>query len=117
MEARSQARTIPSVTVVELRSSNVEQTFEVSVALPRSPTPDRSYPVLYFTDANVYLPMLNDVVSLLQLAEELPEMIIVGIGYPIGDFFPDDRAREVFQKLRRRDSSAGGGGRCLPRLP
>ena len=103
MDTESQARTVPGVTVTELRSSNVDQTFEVSVALPRAPTPDRSYPVLYFTDANVYLPMLNDIVSLMQLAEELPEMIIVGIGYPIGDFFTDDRARDLFQELRRRD--------------
>lgn len=89
-------RQIPGVDVSVMPSQHVGADFEISVALLRAPGSSEaaSYPVLYISDATVYFTLACDVIRLMQLSEELPELLAVGIGYPISDFYTDAEARE-----------------------
>ena len=79
--------TIPKTEVRMLLSSNVDQEFKILVAFPHSYTDsDKIYPVLYVLDADLIFGMVTETIRTLQLFQELPEMLVVGIGYPVSDF-------------------------------
>jgi predicted alpha/beta superfamily hydrolase len=89
--------TIPHTEVHMLSSSSVDQEYQISVALPFSyADSDERYPVLYVLDANGCFGMVTETVRTLQLGEQCPELLIVGIGYPLTRF------RDTFF-LRARD--------------
>jgi len=80
-----------------LVSSVVGQEFRIPVWLPPSyAQSERTYPVLYVTDSNLMFGMATDAVALLLFGQEIPEIIVVGIAYPMQSY--DDWAR-----IRRRD--------------
>ena len=64
-----------------LSSSIVGDEFEISVSLPLFARRDTTYPVLYVTDANIDFAMTTQIASMLQLGNEVPRVILVGIGY------------------------------------
>jgi ferri-bacillibactin esterase len=69
-----------------LKSEIVDESYKILVASP----PDwiakqESYPVLYLLDANQAFLATTEIVRLLQASQELPPMLIVGIGYEEGD--------------------------------
>jgi uncharacterized protein len=85
---------IPNTEVHIFKSSNVDQEFEISVCLPHDYTAsNKSYPTVYLLDANFYFATVTDFFPLLTFFSEIPEMIIVGIGYPTIDFFDVVEAR------------------------
>ena len=43
------------------------------------------YPVLYLLDGNPFFPLLQSMQRFFVSGEEVPEMIIVGFGYPADD--------------------------------
>ena len=89
--------TIPNTEVRVISSSNVGQEYEIFVAFPHDHNEaDRAYPVLYVLDANWSFGSITETIRLLQLGEELPEMIIAGIAYPVND------VGEI-RRLRARD--------------
>ena len=66
-------------------SAITKRKYQVSVALPPSyATGDQAYPVLYATDANYHFGTLVETARLLSMDRELPEVIVVGIGWPVG---------------------------------
>lgn len=78
-----------------LHSETICDTFTINVALPKNYNPkDKKYPVLYLTDANVFFGIVAETSWLLQYGKEIPEIIIVAIGYP------DDKKHLT---LRNRD--------------
>lgn len=68
-----------------LHSKIVNQDFEIYISLPYLYfMSDTTYPVLYSLDANVKFGMMSNVVNNLgTLTKEIPEIIVVGIAYPI----------------------------------
>jgi len=81
---------IPEVSLIStekrmLHSKIVNQDFEIYVSLPYLYSmSDTTYPVLYSFDANVKFGMMSNVVNNLgTLTREIPEIIVVGIAYPI----------------------------------
>jgi predicted alpha/beta superfamily hydrolase len=69
-----------------LSSSYVDQEYKIFVALPHGyADPHKTYPVLYVLDANLAFGTFAETTRLLQYGKELPETIIVGIGYPVND--------------------------------
>jgi predicted alpha/beta superfamily hydrolase len=70
-----------------LHSNIVDQDFEIYVSLPyRYSYSDTTYPVLFSLDANVKFGLMSNVVNNLSgLTREIPEIIVVGIAYPIKD--------------------------------
>jgi len=68
-------------------SAITNRKYQVSIALPPSyAIGDQVYPVLYATDANSQFGTLVETARLLSMAKETPEIIVVGIGWPVGHF-------------------------------
>jgi len=66
-------------------STIINQDFEISISLPHDyARTDTTYPVLYVLDANIGFGIVSNVVRILAtLHKEIPEILVVGIGYPI----------------------------------
>jgi uncharacterized protein len=74
---------IPNTAVRYFHSGIVRDNFRISIALPEDyGSSDSTYPVLYFTDANAGFAMLTQMIRAMQLDNEFPKVILVGIGYP-----------------------------------
>ena len=86
-----------------ITADSIKQDYRISVALPPSYTahPERSYPTIYLTDANFYFGMVTELTRIMSFGEELPETIVVGIGYPTGE--PLAEATKEVIRLRARD--------------
>lgn len=68
-----------------LASKIVKDDFRISVAWPRKGLiKDKAYPVIYLLDSDIFWGLFVDTVRLLQYGQEIPEAIVVGIGYPKG---------------------------------
>ncbi len=78
---------IPDTEMQLLSSSNVAQEFQIFVALPYTyATSGKAYPVLYVLDANAFFGTATETARLLAMLNDIPEIIIVGIGYPVNSF-------------------------------
>jgi hypothetical protein len=116
--------TLPNTELRSLTSAIVDQEFRIYVALPFDyQTATNRYPVLYISDANGIFGLVTEIVRTLQLFQEVPEMVIVGIGYPVNDFrhtlglrtrdltpTKDDSWIEGVVKLSRGDFTTDGSG-------
>ncbi|UII20468.1 alpha/beta hydrolase [Fulvivirga ligni] len=88
----------------QLTSKVNQQEYELYISLPDGyAESDTTYPVLYITDANTYFGMLADMTRNLQWGGEMPETIIVGIGYPISNYATDDERWGKWLAWRMRD--------------
>jgi predicted alpha/beta superfamily hydrolase len=104
-KAASAPGTYPPVTVpnTELRSLHSEilnRQMNIFVKLPAAyfKNPEKVYPVWYVTDANRAFPMLANMISIFDVpVPTMPEIILIGIGYEIGDMadFAAWRARDL----------------------
>jgi predicted alpha/beta superfamily hydrolase len=66
----------------EFPSQVVGETFKIDVALPYTyRKSEKRYPVIYLTDGNGYFSFVVGNLRMLQLAGEMPDVIVVGIGY------------------------------------
>lgn len=123
---------IPDTAVHALSSSHVDQEYHISVAIPFSyyEEPKRLFPTIYVLDANWYMGMVTEMTRAMSL-QSLPEVIIVGIGYPVETQFRQSffdvlrlRARDYtpvhdkevaarMQELVGQELDFGGAGRFL----
>jgi predicted alpha/beta superfamily hydrolase len=115
---------IPNTEVRSLPSTMVDQEFKIYVALPFDyQTAADSYPVLYISDANWIFGTVTEIIRSLQLFQEVPQMVIVGIGYPVNDFRDTQGLRvrdltptkndawiEGLAKLTQQDFKTSGSG-------
>lgn len=67
--------------VFQMFSDIMEDTYEISVSLPKNYDEKNKYPVVYLTDANIFFGIVSGTAHLLQFGKEIPDCIIVGIGY------------------------------------
>lgn len=116
--------TIPNTEVRSLSSSIVDQEYRIFVAFPHGyDASDLTYPVLYLLDANGFFGVATETVRMLQVFQEVPEMLIVGIGYHADSFIQtsgirvrdltptEDRAwLEAMSRLRPGLATDGSGG-------
>jgi len=66
-----------------IESKYVNDDFSISISLPKNYyDSDKIYPVLFLLDANIFYGLFTDTARLLQYGNEIPELIVVGIGYP-----------------------------------
>jgi len=87
VDSKHPPATIPNSEVVKIRSRYVDQEFEISISLPPSYSKTKNYPVLYLLDSNWFFTIVTGIVKHLNTFGfwdkiRLPDMIIVGIGYP-----------------------------------
>jgi predicted alpha/beta superfamily hydrolase len=78
---------IPRTEVRRLFSSIVQQEYHIFVALPEDGSDSKkTYPVLYILDAKAMFGCVTEIVRLMQVLDELPNMMIVGIAYPVDTY-------------------------------
>jgi len=102
-----------------LHSDSIDQDFSISITLPESYSPDASYPLIVYTDANQnYIASsvtrtnaegLRELTDDLKTDEIIPELILVGIGYPARNF----RVRDLtpVQVSNHPRNMSGGAGK------
>ena len=67
-----------------LTAQTIDQVFRIDVALPPSyGQTDQHYPVVYMMDSNMLFSGVVNGARFLQLGQEVPEVIIIGIGYDV----------------------------------
>ena len=116
---------LPNTEIRTIRSKHIDQEFRLLVARPFvRPGTASKFPVIYLLDADMSFPLARQVALSLQSGQELPPVLIVGIGYPGGlregmqlrtrDYTPT--ADPVFTKYAERwggsGSSPGSSGRA-----
>lgn len=80
-------------------SEEVKDSFYLYIRVPKNyEKENKSYPVLYLLDGDISFNMATSIVRYLQYAKDVPEIIIVGIGY--GSMMNDDKIN-----YRERDYS------------
>jgi len=77
------AVTLPQTEVRYLRSSIIGEEIKIFVSLPENYrlTDTTYYPVLYLTDANLMFAATDQIIRMMQIGRELPQLILVGLGY------------------------------------
>jgi len=99
-----------------LTSSHTGQAYRLSVWLPPSYLDsDRTYPVLYLLDGNISFGLATDTVGPLTFGQEIPEPIVVGIGYHIRtyDDWGMNRNRDYTPTARENVPGSGGAAQFL----
>jgi uncharacterized protein len=93
---------IPATEVRRLQSSAVDQEYLISVALPfhYEEHPEKRYPMIYVLDGNMYFEMVVEMVRLMNLCNELPDAIIIGIGYPVNGSLAASYAQVMHLRIR-----------------
>lgn len=97
---------IPATEVRIIQSLIVDQEYLISVALPfhYDEHPERSYPVIYVLDANLFFGMVVEMVRAMNIrlsfCNELPDAIIVGIGYPMNGSLAISHAQVMHLRMR-----------------
>lgn len=107
---------IPDTEVRTFQSSFAQQEYRISVALPfhYRERAEKTYPVIYVLDANLYFGMAVEMARAMNVrvpfCNELPDAIIVGIGYPVNGTLAQSHAQVMHLRMRdflpRRDEEA-----------
>ena len=100
-----------------IRSIIADDEFEVSIViLRRTHETGNRLPVVYAVDADTSFAWVAQTAGLMIIGEELPEMIVVGIGHPVGPVLNDPTATQKWSEARQRHMGPtavepqGGGG-------
>lgn len=106
--------------VHRLESRVVGDTFEVSIAVPLGyEGSDRRYPVVIALDADLAFAATAQIARLMQFRQELPEFVLVGIGYGTLDVALEKRLRDFTPTVDEtkavcgREAACGGAERFL----
>jgi uncharacterized protein len=79
-------------------SKSVDDTFYVFISVPKGYNDsEKSYPVLYVLDGDVAFGMAASIARYLQIGENIPELIIVGIGYGAFDKSAGEKRRRDYR--------------------
>ncbi len=90
-----------------IKSSFVNDSFSIRVALPKKYDINKKYPAIYLTDANIFFAMVSDIAWLLQFGKEIPEVIVVGIGYISEEHHLESRNRDLLPTNNGNLDSSG----------
>ncbi len=98
MTIRSSEATVFRSEVQQLTSIHTNQTYQIDIWLPPSYTESsNTFPVVYLLDSNLLFGAAANLVLPLIWGDELPELIIIGIGYA------NLKSYEQLGELRERD--------------
>lgn len=88
LQAQPAPVTLPASRQFEFHSQHTGRDYRLFVSLPEkySESDTARYPVFYVLDGNGFFALATETHRLLRLDGEVPELIIVGVGYPIGSF-------------------------------
>jgi uncharacterized protein len=79
---------IPNTSEYILRSEINHVTYRLSISLPEhySDSLNKKFPVLFFLDGNVWLPLGSSVMQCVNKADAIVPVILIGIGYEVNTF-------------------------------
>ncbi|WP_374563661.1 alpha/beta hydrolase [Ideonella sp.] len=112
-EPAAAAYALPDTAVHLLHASRLQRDYELYVALPKSyaTTPGRSYPVVFVTDAPYAFPLTRAIAARVGgHSDDLPEFILVGLGYAKGD-------TPEFSRRRDYTPTPNGGAKVVSDMP
>lgn len=107
------AYALPDTAVHVLRAARLQRDYELYVALPKSyaKSPSRSYPVVFVTDAPYAFPLTRAIAARVGgHSDDLPEFILVGLGYATGD-------TPEFSRRRDYTPTPNGGADVVSDMP
>jgi len=74
--------TLPQTEMRYMYSSIIGEEIKIFVSLPDDyKSTDTTYPVLYLTDANLMFAATEQIIRMMTIGRELPQIILVGLGY------------------------------------
>jgi len=83
-----------------IASKNVEDTFHIFISVPDNyNTSEKLYPVLYVLDGDIAYGMAASIVRYLQIGGNIPELIVVGIGYGSIDKAAGNKSRRDYRPI------------------
>lgn len=95
-------------------SKYVNDQFSIKIALPQNyHQTDKNYSVLYLLDSNIFYGLITDTVRLLQFGNEIPELIVVGIGYPNEEDHMILRNRDYLPTYNKASEKSGNANLFL----
>ena len=99
--------------LIKFKSGINNQNYEVYVELPASykDSSNKRYPVLYVLDGQWFFPTVIEMRESMHYEGYLPEMIIIGIGWP--DHYHANRNRDYFPASTKDSSSVGDASTFL----
>ena len=75
--------TLSNTKTMSIHSKYVGDHFDISIAFPKDyDKTNKKYPIIYVLDANIFFGLFVQTARLLQYGAEIPDTVIVGIGYP-----------------------------------
>jgi len=108
--------TIPNTATHLMKAKQIDSVFRIDVALPyRYEQASQSYPVIYLTDGDFFFAMVTGNMRSLQVTSEIPQAILVGIGYRVEDPLSamSLRSRDLTPTLEKTWAESGGAGRFI----
>jgi len=85
-----------------VHSTHTGQDYQISIGLPGSYKQNREhkYPLVVVLDGNLFFNMLTDTARVMHLCRSFPEVIVVGIGYPLKSLLGEDFKRFVMHRVK-----------------
>lgn len=81
-------------------SDFVKDTFRILISVPDNySSTDKKYPVLYVLDGDIAFGMAASIARYLQIGDNIPELIIVGIGYGSADKSAGEKRRRDYRPV------------------
>ena len=96
-------------------STSVSDSFKISVSVPDSYLENQeNYPVLYTLDGDISFEMVTSIARYLEVGDNIPEFIIVGIGYgSLEKNSGNNRQRDYSPTAVGNDNNTGGADNFL----
>ena len=112
-QAGTRSYTLAASEVHRLASGAVGDTFEISVALPLDyAQSDRRYPLVIALDADLAFAAVAQIARLMQFRDELPQFVLVGIGYGDLPTALRKRRRDLTPAVDRDNEACAEPGAC-----
>ncbi|MBK9098825.1 MAG: alpha/beta hydrolase [bacterium] len=81
-------------------SDSVKDTFRILISVPDNySTTDKKFPVLYVLDGDIAFGLAASIARYLQIGDNIPELIIVGIGYGSADKSAGEKRRRDYRPI------------------
>jgi predicted alpha/beta superfamily hydrolase len=93
---------VPDAYTFNVTSAITGKDYRISVALPASyESSDQSYPVIYVLDPLTAFLTTTELTRFIRWANEMPDVIVVGVGYPTDDMTETMNPREQDYHFRK----------------
>ena len=90
------------------QSKTIDHDYHIYIKTPENPEKGTKYPTVYLLDGGITFPLLGAYSRYLQLAEDIPELIVVGVSYGTTDWQKGNRRSVDFTAPSKERDFWGG---------